>query len=104
MSKLEQDPIKCVVVGDGTVGKTCLLIVYGNGEFPKKYVPTIFDSYAVNVSISGKNHNLSLFDTAGQEGIHLFNKKSVSYLVHFLINLKNMINYVLLLIRKQMYF
>ncbi|CAF0825428.1 unnamed protein product [Brachionus calyciflorus] len=59
--------IKCVVVGDGAVGKTCLLISYAKNEFPKEYVPTVFDNYAVTVRISGEAYTLGLFDTAGQE-------------------------------------
>ncbi|KAF5906518.1 rho-related GTP-binding protein RhoJ, partial [Clarias magur] len=59
--------LKCVVVGDGAVGKTCLLMSYANDAFPEQYVPTVFDHYAVNVTVSGRQHLLGLYDTAGQE-------------------------------------
>jgi len=59
--------IKLVVVGDGAVGKTCLLISYANKRFPEEYVPTVFDNYVVNLTAGDQQIELGLWDTAGQE-------------------------------------
>ena len=66
-SNSPNNTLKCVIVGDGAVGKTCLLITYSSGIFPADYVPTIFDNYVVNVMVGSDTWTLCLFDTAGQE-------------------------------------
>ncbi|XP_076245192.1 ras-like GTP-binding protein RhoL [Calliopsis andreniformis] len=60
-------PIKITTIGDGTVGKTCMLITYTKNEFPLEYVPTVFDNYAGTIYVDGQEYEMTLWDTAGQE-------------------------------------
>eukprot|EP00055_Hartaetosiga_balthica_P000405 m.136471 g.136471 ORF g.136471 m.136471 type:complete len:194 (-) comp10684_c0_seq1:229-810(-) len=58
---------KLVCIGDGTCGKTCLLVSYAHGSFPEKHVPTVFENYVANVTRPMGKVELALWDTAGQE-------------------------------------
>ena len=52
---------KLVVVGDGAVGKTCLLFVFYKDEMPdpNTYIPTVFENYVAEIEIDSK-YELSL--------------------------------------------
>ncbi|NWR64460.1 RHOF protein, partial [Bucorvus abyssinicus] len=59
--------VKAVVVGDGGCGKTSLLVAFARGDFPKVYVPTVFEKYTASLQVDGKPVTIHLWDTAGQE-------------------------------------
>ena len=59
---------KLVVVGDGTVGKTCLLQRYTQNSFNPQYVPTVFENLQHQEVVDGRSVSLEIVDTAGQEG------------------------------------
>ena len=68
---MREKTVKCVIVGDGATGKTCMLNTYIGGVFPTVYVPTVFDIHSSTVEVEEegekKNVTLNLHDTAGQE-------------------------------------
>ncbi len=42
----QQKALKVIVVGDGYIGKTCLLSTYVYKKFPNVYSPTIFENHS----------------------------------------------------------
>jgi small GTP-binding protein len=60
--------LKLVVVGNASVGKTCIAKVATSGEFPEESVATLGASYVSKlVTVSGHDIRLQIWDTAGQE-------------------------------------
>ena len=59
--------IKCTTVGDGTSGKTCLLMSFSSHKFPTEFVPTVFENYSTDLIVDTQFITLTLVDTAGQE-------------------------------------
>jgi len=59
--------VKVVFVGDGAVGKTCLVTAYGENGFPQKYVPTVAKNFDSKCEYDGKAVALDIWDTSGQD-------------------------------------
>ncbi|BFZ08410.1 hypothetical protein BsWGS_11449 [Bradybaena similaris] len=58
---------KLVVIGDGTCGKTSLLIVFTKNQFPEVYLPTVFETFVKDLIVNDRQVELALWDTAGQD-------------------------------------
>ena len=57
-----------LLLGDTTVGKTCLISRYANGVFKEDYIANVgIDFVSKQEIINDKNINVKLWDTAGQE-------------------------------------
>ena len=59
---MELTRVKCVLLGDEGVGKTCLLFSYTSNSFPTENVPTVLDNYSANVLVDDQTFFLELWD------------------------------------------
>jgi GTPase SAR1 family protein len=49
--KAANDELKLVIVGDGYIGKTCMLWSFVYKKFPTGYVPTVFDIHSSKLAL-----------------------------------------------------
>lgn len=62
---------KVVLLGEGCVGKTSLVLRYVENKFNDKHLTTLQASFlSKKLNIGGKRVNLAIWDTAGQERFH----------------------------------
>ena len=63
-----KNSIKCALLGNSEVGKTCIITRYVKGMFREKSMSTIGANSTEKILQRGKNeYTLNLWDTAGQE-------------------------------------
>ncbi|CAD5210838.1 unnamed protein product [Bursaphelenchus okinawaensis] len=66
-----KDSFKIVLLGDGAVGKSSILLRYTEDKFNDNHQSTIQAAFATkNISVDNKNVELNVWDTAGQEKFH----------------------------------
>jgi len=59
--------VKCIVVGDEGVGKTCLLTSYGNDMWATYHDQAVSDGYETTLVVGKEPYTLFLFDSLGQD-------------------------------------
>ena len=64
-----------VLVGDTAVGKSCLIVNYLRNEFSEEYEPTVLDIYRGTKNVDGKQIELEIHDTSGDEHLSVNRKQ-----------------------------
>jgi len=68
---METRNFKVVLLGEGSVGKTSLLLRYVRNEFNEEHITTIQASFlSKKLTVDDTRVNLAIWDTAGQEKFH----------------------------------
>jgi len=86
-----QESCQIVVVGCGGAGKTALVHQFMYNKFVDTYDPTTADSFRKVVEVEGKNYQLDILDTAGQEDLmrDKFYKSGDAFVCVFALNMKS---------------
>ena len=59
--------IKMVLVGDTSVGKSCLIRNYLDNTFSDEYEPTVLDVYKGTKAVRKRQIDIEIHDTSGDE-------------------------------------
>jgi small GTP-binding protein len=67
----EEARFKVVLLGEGAVGKSSMMLRYVENKFNPRHLSTIQASFATKkLNIDGRDVELNIWDTAGQEKFH----------------------------------
>lgn len=67
VNNIQAPLFKVIVIGSGGVGKSALTLQFMYDEFVEDYEPTKADSYRKKIMLDGKEAQIDILDTAGQE-------------------------------------
>ena len=71
LTRMSTQRFKVVLLGEGRVGKTSILLRYTRGEYNDRQVSTLQASYLdKKIELAQTSVQLSIWDTAGQERFH----------------------------------
>ncbi|XP_075263466.1 ras-related protein Rac1-like isoform X2 [Convolutriloba macropyga] len=59
--------VKCVIVGSGCTGKTCILDRFLNDKFTDSFIPTVQDVHNTSIIVDGQTIEVHLVDTTDFE-------------------------------------
>ena len=65
----ENKLLKLVLVGDTSVGKSCLIRNYLENQFSENYEPTVLDVYRGTKNIKRRQIDIEIHDTSGDENL-----------------------------------
>mmetsp|Transcript_13271 Transcript_13271/g.24889 ORF Transcript_13271/g.24889 Transcript_13271/m.24889 type:complete len:198 (-) Transcript_13271:1592-2185(-) len=86
MEPKQERTVKLMLLGDSSVGKTCILCMLMRGQIPQSYMPTIgIDTRSRTFDIGGQKIKLQVWDTAGQEKLRMIPKSYFSRSEGFII-------------------
>ena len=88
--QLDKKSVKIAVKGKGVVGKSSLTYRFINYNASTEYDPTIEDKYKSIANIDGKQYEIEILDTAGQDDyqnmMDMWINFGESFLLAFAIN------------------
>jgi len=63
----DKNAIKIVLIGDGFVGKTCMILSYATDRWSTNYKATIYEKYEFKITVDNRPFVMEIVDTAGQD-------------------------------------
>ena len=71
----EEEGIKVILLGDSGVGKTNLINIANGGSFNENQAVSSASSFCIKkLNVNGKEYNIKLWDTVGQEKLRTLTK------------------------------